>query len=30
MASRQKWYVVWVGTEPGIGESWEEGELRGK
>ncbi|MGM9802647.1 MAG: viroplasmin family protein [Muribaculaceae bacterium] len=30
MASRQKWYVVWVGTEPGICESWEECELRVK
>ena len=25
-----KWYVVWVGTEPGICDSWEECELRVK
>lgn len=28
MARKQKWYVVWVGTEPGICETWEECKLR--
>ncbi|MDO4512146.1 MAG: ribonuclease H family protein, partial [Bacteroidales bacterium] len=27
MASR-KWYVVWVGTEPGVCETWEECYIR--
>lgn len=30
MSSNQKWYVVWVGTEPGICETWEECEIRVK
>ena len=30
MANRNKWYVVWVGTEPGICESWAECEARVK
>lgn len=24
----KKWYVVWVGTEPGICETWEECQIR--
>lgn len=24
MASKQKWYVVWAGHEPGVYESWDE------
>ena len=28
MSNRHKWYVVWVGTEPGICESWEECQMR--
>ena len=28
MANKYKWYVVWVGTNPGICESWEECKLR--
>ena len=28
--SKQKWYVVWVGTEPGICETWTECQLRVK
>lgn len=30
MANHQKWYVVWVGTEPGICETWTECQLRTK
>ncbi len=30
MSNNQKWYVVWVGTEPGVCETWEECELRVK
>ena len=30
MAKKQKWYVVWVGTEPGICETWTECQLRTK
>ena len=30
MATKQKWYVVWVGTEPGICETWTECQLRTK
>lgn len=26
--NKPKWYVVWVGTEPGICETWEECKLR--
>lgn len=26
--NKQKWYVVWVGTEPGIYSTWEECKLR--
>lgn len=27
---RRKWYVVWVGTEPGVCDTWEECQLRTK
>ena len=30
MADKRKWYVVWVGTEPGICDSWAECESRVK
>lgn len=30
MSKRRKWYVVWVGTEPGVCDSWAECELRVK
>ena len=28
--NRNKWYVVWVGTEPGVCDSWAECEARVK
>lgn len=30
MSTRRKWYVVWVGSEPGICETWEDCEARVK
>ncbi len=29
-SNRNKWYVVWVGTEPGVCDSWAECEARVK
>lgn len=28
MSNNRKWYVVWVGSEPGICDSWDECQLR--
>lgn len=30
MPSKRKWYVVWVGSEPGVCDSWAECEARVK
>jgi len=30
MGNRRKWYVVWIGTEPGICDTWDECQLRVK
>ena len=29
-SNKRKWYVVWVGTEPGVCDTWTECQLRTK